>query len=204
MSHLITKTHLPLFLNNQFIPMFTVYVFGCLLTTNSKTSPIMVSFSLSLLFLYSYFIHVGFHNLPNTMNIHLTHHHNNHDEHNKSSLCRVTGWMLEFTTNVLFFALFYWFQILVNVHVVPDVLIFYYGFIYVTIHNINYSLFHSATEHVLHHTTTDSTSTTCNYGPDLVDHLFRTKYNNKTFENYNHITPNILVSFLVTSCFFNR
>jgi hypothetical protein len=85
---------------------------------------------------------------------------------------------------------------------VPEIIIFYYGFLYTTVHIINYSIFHTANEHVLHHDTTDdNTVKTCNYGPDLMDKIFETNYSNK-FENYNHIIPNIMMSFLITYYFY--
>ena len=76
----------------------------------------------------------------------------------------------------------------------------YYGFIYVSVHIINYSLFHASPEHVIHHNSSNS-SKIYNFGPDLIDHIFYTNYSN-TFENYNHIIPNILMAFLVTYYFY--
>ena len=50
----------------------------------------------------------------------------------------------------------------------------------------------------MHHESTASMEKkTCNYGPDLVDHVFNTNCKEK-FENYNHIIPNTLMSFLIT------
>ena len=196
MLHLIEKTHLPNFLRNQFISFFCVFVFGCLLTYK-KYSPIHTGFAIFILFFYSYFIHIAFHNLPDIINLHVNHHHN--AEENKNIINKLLNFLLEFATNVIFFVIFYYFQKLMNIHLVPNIIIFYYGFIYVTVHNINYSFFHVAEEHVLHHKTTDdATIKTCNYGPDLADHIFNTNCNKTSFENYNHIIPNTLLSFLIT------
>ncbi len=50
----------------------------------------------------------------------------------------------------------------------------------------------------MHHKTTDDEEVkTCNYGPDLADHIFNTNCRKTTFENYNHIIPNTLMSFLI-------
>ena len=200
MIHLIQKTHLPDFLNKQFIPNFCFYVFAFLLT-HKKYSPISVGFAISIIFVYSYFIHIAFHNLPNIINIHINQHHNN--EINKNIINRILNLLLEFVTNIFFFVLFYYFQNLLNIHLVPNIIIFYYGFVYITVHNINYSLFHASEEHIIHHKTSDNYEIpTCNYGPDLVDHIFNTNYSKTTFENYNHIIPNILLSFLVTYYYY--
>ena len=196
MIHLIQKTHLPDFLNKQFIPNFVFFVFAFLLT-HKKYSPISVVFAISIIFVYSYFIHIAFHNLPNIINIHINQHHNN--EINKNIINRILNLLLEFVTNIFFFVLFYYFQNLLNIHLVPNIIIFYYGFVYVTVHNINYSIYHTAEQHVLHHKTTDNADVkTYNYGPDLADHIFNTNYYKNKFENYTHIIPNILLSFLIT------
>ena len=90
-----------------------------------------------------------------------------------------------------------------NIDIVPNILIFYYGFIYVTAHNINYSIYHTSEQHVIHHKTTDDdTVKTLNYGPDLADHIFNTSYYKNKFEDYVHIIPNILLSFLVTYYYY--
>ena len=199
MLHLLQKNYLPMFFRNQFIPNFTVFILGLLLTYK-KYSPIVVGISIIILYFYSYFIHIVFHNFPEIINIHVNHHHNYGE--NKNIIKRAFNLFIEFLTNILFFVIFYYFQRLLGIHFVPEIIIFYYGFIYVTVHNINYSIFHTAEEHVLHHKTTDDIKIkTCNYGPDLVDHIFNTNCNTK-FENYNHIIPNTLMSFLVTYYFY--
>lgn len=199
MLHLLQKNYLPMFFRNQFIPNFTVFILGLLLTYK-KYSPIVVGISIIILYFYSYFIHILFHNFPEIINIHVNRHHNY--EENKNIISRAFNLFIEFLTNILFFVIFYYFQKLLGIHFVPEIIIFYYGFIYVTVHNINYSIFHAAEQHVLHHKTTDDTKIkTCNYGPDLVDHIFNTNCNTK-FENYNHIIPNTLMSFLITYYFF--
>ena len=75
MLHLIQKTHLPNFLNKQFIPIFCFFVFAFLLT-HKKYSPIYIGFSIFVIFYYSYFIHIAFHKLPDIINLHVNHHHN--------------------------------------------------------------------------------------------------------------------------------
>ena len=108
---------------------------------------------------------------------------------------------IELVTNIMFFVLFYYIQKILNIDVIPEILIFYYGFIYVTVHIINYSVFNCREAHVLHHTTSQHLDKTTNYGPDLADHICHTN-NNNNFENYNHIIPNVILSFLTTYCIY--
>ena len=42
----------------------------------------------------------------------------------------------------------------------------------------------------------------CNYGPDTLDHLFGTSCNNK-FLNYSIYIPNIIISFIIISYFYD-
>jgi len=62
-----------------------------------------------------------------------------------------------------------------------------WGLYYATTHNINYSLLKPTThrDHHLNHTT--------NYGLDITDILFNTKYNWGDIENYNHSIINLIV-----------
>jgi len=75
-----------------------------------------------------------------------------------------------------------------------------WGLMYATIHNINYNLVNSPT-HILHHL-----DKTTNYGIDIWDILFNTKYNqdNQNMENINHYAINtailtVLILFFMTT-----
>jgi hypothetical protein len=124
--------------------------------------------------------------------------------------------MIETTVNIGFFALVYGFQRLCQTEFIPTILIVYYGIIYVSVHIINYSLCHASPKHVLHHHTCDpaaaaaaddttkpTKTATKNYGPDTIDHLFGTN-DDDTFENLNHMIPNILVAFFFCWYFFTQ
>lgn len=187
------KSILPNYFNNQFIPSFTVYIVGLLLGYK-KYSPLLISLSLVILYFYSYFIHRLFHNLPNIINLHMKYHHDKNNDDN--TFMKYFNLVIELIMNIGFFVIFYLIQKLLYIDIVPEIFIFYYGFIYVTIHIVNYSLFHSSLEHVIHHNSC-SNNKVYNYGPDLVDHFFNTNYSND-FENYTHLIPNILLSFLIT------
>lgn len=193
MLNLLSKNTLPNFFSNQFIQCFTTFILGLLLGYK-KYSPILIIFSILILYYYSYFIHRLFHNLPYTINLHTMFHHN--VKNNNNIIMRIINLLIELFTNIMFFVIFYLFQKLIKFDFVPEIIIFYYGFIYVSVHIVNYSLFHVSSQHVIHHKTFNGTKT-YNYGPDLVDHIFNTNYSTN-FENYNHIMPNVFLSFLIT------
>jgi len=193
MTHLLKKDILPEILHNQFIPNFIAFGMGILLTYKT-TSPLRTALSIFILYVYSYFIHRLFHLFPKQINIHMSFHHD-HDE-TQTLLKKYANLFIECATNALFFVLFYYIQWGLSIDYVPTIIIFYYGFIYTSIHIVNYSLFHTANSHVEHHE-----NKVCNYGPDILDHLFSTNCN-QTIEYYNHIIPNTFASFIVTYLIF--
>ena len=65
--------------------------------------------------------------------------------------------------------------------------IFLWAFFYTSVHNINYNIMHPTT-HKNHHTNCKT-----NYGIDLMDILFNTKYDKNDIENFNHASINILL-----------
>jgi len=200
MLHLFHKDKLPNIFSNQFIPNFITFIFAFILT-HKKYSPTLTGISIFILYFYSYFIHKLLHYLPNMLNLHLNNHHGSNK--NNDLLYNFLNLSIELFTNIMFFVIFYYIQKILQINFIPEIIIFYYGFIYVSIHIINYSIFHASKTHVLHHETANKIqkNKTCNYGPDLVDHIFKTNYNNKV-ENYNHILPNILMAFLLTYYFY--
>lgn len=62
-----------------------------------------------------------------------------------------------------------------------------WGLMYATVHNINYLVIKPVT-HMQHHV-----KSTTNYGIDVTDILFNTKYNWKHIESHNHAGINLLV-----------
>ena len=77
----------------------------------------------------------------------------------------------------------------INLHV-----IFLWGIMYATVHNINYFLFPSKT-HEKHHINERT-----NYGIDVYDILNETKYDD-TLENINHYAINIIIITLIYSLY---
>lgn len=194
MIHLLTKDMLPGLICYQFIPNFTIIILGILLTYKT-ISPIHIFLAIILLFFYSYFIHKLFHYFPKEINIHMMIHHNHNNENN--SFVKYTSLFIECLMNIFFFVLFYYLQQGLSSHFVPNIIIFYYGFIYTTTHIVNYSIFHCSKAHIIHHKTGNNINKTCNFGPDLLDHLFLTNYDKK-IENYNHILLNIIFAFFTS------
>jgi hypothetical protein len=66
-----------------------------------------------------------------------------------------------------------------------------WGILYATLHNINY-YFIKPSIHKDHHT-----KPTTNYGIDITDILFNTKYDWNDIENYNHYSINIIITTLL-------
>ena len=68
-----------------------------------------------------------------------------------------------------------------------------WGILYTTVHNINYNIVPSSV-HIKHHLDKNT-----NYGIDIWDIIFQTKYNNDPtdIENINHYTINL---FICTAC----
>ena len=193
MYNVLKKETLPKIFSNQIITAIIAYIGGVLLTYK-LFSPFKVVLSVFILYVYSYFIHRLFHLFPKQINIHMNFHHVHRE--NQSYLEKYVNLFVECISNILFFVLFYYIQRGLFIDYVPTIIIFYYGFIYTSIHIVNYSLFHTANSHVQHHE-----NKVCNFGPDVLDHLFSTNCD-QTIENYNHIIPNILVSFIVTYLVF--
>jgi hypothetical protein len=71
-----------------------------------------------------------------------------------------------------------------------------WGLMYATVHNINY-LYLKPTTHRDHHA-----KATTNYGIDVTDILFNTKYNWNDIETHNHAGINLLIITLFISLFY--
>lgn len=187
----------------QFPVILIMVLFGLILTYK-KFSPLNTILSLALLYYFSYICHVFAHYKPDSwFNFHMLFHHCK--DKNISNQRHIINWFAEVFSNIFMFLvtfmiLKYIIQYIFKVDFVPAILIFYYGIIYVTAHNINYSIFHVSESHIIHHKKANSKGA-CNYGPDIFDHIFGTNYNSK-LENIWHLLPNIIISFLITYYLF--
>jgi hypothetical protein len=175
------------FFRNQILVLLTLIT--CLfILTYKQYSILHISIGIVFIYLYSYFIHIFAHYFPHQINIHMLFHHNNKQN-------KYVSFIAEFILNILMFLFLYIIQNITNFHIVPNIVILYYGIIYVTIHNINYTIFHTSESHIIHHSSIENK--TYNYGPDFLDHIFNTAYTNE-YENYNHTLINIIVASLIT------
>lgn len=185
------------FLYNQFSYTFVLVLFGIILT-HKTISPFYTVILMVGLMYYSYFIHYLLHIIPENLSPHLTFHHNT--EQNSTDNGRIISFIIEaFFVDIGIFAILYFFQIFIHYELFPPILIMYYGIIYITIHNINYSVFHIG-NHKKHHLG-DNGGITTNFGPDTLDHFLGTNQDS-TFEHMYHYIPNIIFAFLATALFF--
>lgn len=93
--------------------------------------------------------------------------------------------------------LLYYFIDLEKNHYLVDPYIFLLFFIfYTSTHNVNYGLLKVNDVHYKHHL-----DYSVNYGPDICDILFKTKYPHDGVENTDHYIPNILVATLFSYLF---
>tara|TARA_B100000768_G_C11267127_1_gene371632 strand:- start:53 stop:643 length:591 start_codon:yes stop_codon:yes gene_type:complete len=180
------------FLRNQFLTGMTLIVVGVYLV-RKDVSPIHSFLAIFGLYYYSYFIHRAYHYIPESINPHTIHHKN-------KNIARIINLMIECLTDMSFFAVLYLFQNLIGYQVFPNILILYYGIVYVSIHIINFSVFGNE-NHEKHHNEKDKKY--CNYGPDPIDHIMNTNCDNN-WEDMTHHLPNILVSYLICNYLYNK
>jgi hypothetical protein len=124
------------------------------------------------------------------LDFHRTTHHDSHTNNKKINV------FYEFINNFLtqggMFVIFIWFC---N-RCIDMRIILLWAFMYATAHNINY-MFVKPTVHRDHHLHKYT-----NYGLDIADIIFDTKYNLNDIEDYNHISINLIIVTLVI-IFFN-
>ena len=192
------KENYPNYLHNHFMYEVIIVLFGMLLTYKTL-SPIYSGLSVIFLMFWVYFMHYLFHILPKSINPHLAYHHN--IEQNSTKIGRIISFIVEIFVDIFLFLNLYLIQKFINYDLIPTILIFYYGLIFLTVHNINYSIFHMG-NHPNHHIG-DNTTKSYNFGPDSIDHLLGTNYNSN-YENFYHQLPDVIFAFLTTSYFFNK
>jgi len=172
--------------NYQLICLFLLYFFAVLLTYK-KINPFLSIIYLFIIVLSSYLIHIIYSlNIFKEYSPHLIFHHNENDEINNKYL------FVELCVNISIFILFYFFNYYFLCGFVPNILIFYFAILYISVHLINYSLLHNSPSHELHHKYIN-----CNFGPDFLDHMFRTNCDDQV-ENWNYMIPNVVFSFFLT------
>jgi len=115
--------------------------------------------------------------------------HNYHHDHSHTLLSTITEILLELNfLNTLLPYLY-----IFNIQIINTWIIILYTFMYITIHNINYTILRVNKVHNLHHRYVKT-----NYGPDVCDILFGTKNNlESTVENTDHYIPNIIIGLII-------
>jgi len=185
------------FLSNQFIPYTINYIFALILCQN--VNPFIVCINLLIILLHTYLIHRFLHSIQFEYKLHMKYHHSHNKDEIKDKnykLIQIRNLIIETLVNIGFFVLFYIIKVCLRIDFIKPILIFYVGFIYVTMHNINYSIFHLSKIHVNHHKYKNK-----NFGPDAFDHLFNTNIDKK-YENLNHMLPNKIISFILSVLIF--
>ena len=166
-----------------------IIIFGIILTYKT-ISPFYTTFLILGLGYYSYLIHIFLHKIPEKYNPHLMIHHNI-----KENEKDVLHYSKSIFLDIFCFFVLYYFQMLINYELFPPILILYYSIIYISVNNINYSMFNIGGNN-LH-----NLDKTTNFGPDSIDHLLETN-NNPKFEHMYHYILNIIFAFLVTVIIF--
>ena len=191
------KTNFPNFLYNHFTGSCVMILFGIILTYKTINPFYSIILILGLMY-YSYFIHILLHILPEKISPHLAFHHNT--EQNSTKDGKIISFIIEaLFVDVGIFYLLYIIQILLKYELFPPIFIVYYGLIYITVHNINYSIYHIG-NHPNHHLG-DKGEVSTNFGPDAIDHFLGTNQDS-TFEHMYHLIPNIVFCFLLTAIIY--
>jgi hypothetical protein len=145
---------------------------------------------IGIMYFWVYFVHRAIHGLPKDgifqyINTHYIFHH----QHNKL-LDRRVELVLETLTDLGMSISLFVIQWLTGIWLVPISVILFYALTYTSTHIINYSIVGSET-HRNHHKDSDT-----NYGPDTLDHLFGTSYDDK-YEDLTPIALNAIGAFIV-------
>ena len=153
------------------------------------TKTFLIAFSNLILFMiYSHILHFIWHlKCVYPINIIHTYHHSVHN-----TLSYVSEIIME---SVLFTSIIAP-KYVINHQLIPyiDEWTLFLGLIwYMTVHNINYSIFRVNDVHKIHHEVLEE-----NMGPDICDIIFNTKYKPELgLENTDHYIPNIIVITIV-------
>ena len=92
--------------------------------------------------------------------------------HKNKKITKIINLTIECLTNASFFYIVIFISKFYRISIFPNMLILYYGIIYVSVHIINFSLFGNDA-HKKHHN--EKYNKYYNYGPDSIDHIMNTK-----------------------------
>ena len=176
------------FIDSTGVTILVLFIFSILLSFPERHW-FHAGFGLGIMYFWVYIVHKSIHMVPTHgifkyMNTHyLLHHQPQKLIDRRIELCIETITDLAMSFSLMFL------QWLTGVWVVPISVIIFYAFTYTSVHIFNYSIIGSET-HRNHHKDTNT-----NYGPDTLDHIFGTNYDD-TFEDLMPISINAIGAFI--------
>lgn len=193
---------------------FSMFKFQDIISSNQSTSYFTFAFSFIFILIFGHVIHRLSHNVNFTevYNTHKKGNINNYVDIILTKICNLLDFhkkthhdsdvnkkpmniYYEFINNFLtqggILVIFIWFC---N-HCIDMRIILLWAFMYATAHNINY-MFLKPTVHRDHHLHEDA-----NYGLDIADIIFDTKYDLNDIEDHNHISINLIIITLIITYF---
>ena len=154
--------------------------------------PDITSAFISVVFCYVWYYVI--HRIQHSFGLNITNIiHNYHHDHSRTFLSDLTEIILEinFLNSILPYLYIF------NIEIINIWVILLYTFMYITIHNINYTRLRVNNVHRLHHQSMHT-----NHGPDVCDIIFGTKSPLDTeVENTDHYIPNIIIGFIIVYFF---
>ena len=193
---------------------FSIFKFQDIISSNQSTSYFTFAFSFIFILIFGHIIHRLSHNVNftevynthkkeninshidcilikicNLLDFHRTTHHDS--DVNKKPINIFYEFMNNFLTQGGILVLFIWFC---N-HCIDMRVILLWALMYATAHNLNY-MFLKPTVHRDHHLHEDT-----NYGLDITDIIFDTKYDLNDIEDHNHISINLIIITLIITSF---
>ena len=163
---------------------------ACLVIGYKTNDFIIAIFTGIVIYFWAYFIHVNAHKVPDKYNPHMIH-------HNEKISNKWWAVFIEFLINIfgsggLSLAIInLMIEKLFSIRLLNNYVLLYTTLLYTTFHIINYHILKVST-HIDHHK-----YDTLNYGPDIMDIIFKTKVDKGEIEDMNHATINSVIIAIV-------
>jgi sterol desaturase/sphingolipid hydroxylase (fatty acid hydroxylase superfamily) len=164
-------------------------VCAALIVSGPDCSPVAVILGILFLHGWVYWTHRLLHILPpSNLNTHIRFHHELAGDKSIPRWLELTFETITDLAMILSFGLVQW---ATGIHLFPTSCIVLFAIAYSSVHLVNYSIIGSV-DHRRHHLTMNK-----NFGPDTVDHLFGTNYDD-TFEDWDVLSLNAVTAFYIT------
>lgn len=172
---------------NQF-PTIVIYWLCSLFLAWPAYSWWQITAGIVFMYFWIHTIHRLLHEVPTEgllglFNTHMKYH---HQPKEAKPLSRPLELFLETFTDLGMNLLLLGIQIVIGIHFVPPIVILFFTLSYMSIHIVNYSIFGSET-HKRHHLSINK-----NFGPDTIDHIMGTNFD-ESWEDTNHTIPNSIL-----------